>query len=367
MLDQLLQWWPWIAGAAGTLSGMLVAAWLMRDVPIDEPIPPPQSPDPAEVAKQQAANEQRKREIEERKHQEQAEHDRQRAEARAAEERQQQEKATRLSILIQALANAVPFTSKVVQVGMKKTGERAVGVHINESPFPADDRDVRPMRDVSELPQMQLAELLGDEDVLLARICEGTALVNVDIQHTPIMEPIHEPVYEERRLLRYLLLDASGSMMEAYGTWKPPIWRNLVPLCLEIAFREEVATWLREFDTTTGPLHQTSTQEEVKTLQEYIRNRQTSGGTQIGQAILTAIADLATQKFDQVDMTIITDGEDEGSLADAAEIRAALEGANIRLHAVLLGVKNEALRAIADSYIVVREDYTVEPLYRRTA
>ncbi len=148
---------------------------------------------------------------------------------------------------------------------------------------------------------------------------------------------------------------------------KPPIWRNLVPLCLEIALREEVSTWLREFDTTTGPLHQASTREQVEALQAYVRNRQTSGGTQIGQALRTAIADLAAQKFDRVDMTIITDGEDEGSLADAADIRAALVAANIRLHAVLLGVKNEALRAVADSYIIVKEDYTVEPLYHRTA
>ncbi len=223
-MELLMQWWPWIAVAAGTLSGMAVAAWLFRNParlletapvpPAQPPASPPTPPDPAEVARQQEEDERRRREEEERWRQQQVEQDRQRAEARAAEERRQQEAVIRLSVLIQTLANAVPFTSKWVQVGMIKTGERAVGLQIDESPYPADDRDVRPMRDMSELPQMQLAELLGDEDLLLARICEGTALVNVDIRHTPFMEPVHEPMFEERRMLRYLLLDGSGSMME---------------------------------------------------------------------------------------------------------------------------------------------------------
>jgi hypothetical protein len=61
---------------------------------------------------------------------------------------------------------------------------------------------------------------------------------------------------------------------------------------------------------------------------------------------------------------ILTDGED-GSL-NSTNIRKKMDEAGIKLHAILVGTRNQTLREAADLYQEVGRDYKIKEPIRRS-
>jgi hypothetical protein len=249
-----------------------------------------------------------------------------RKEAAEAKARQQAEAEARLNAVITEVVSHVAFTAKRVQVGMMKTGERAIGVVEAEVPYTSDDTDVRPIQSMSEIPRLMHAELGQPSELMLVRLATGEALVQSNIERTPVYEDVHEPVWEERRRVLYNLRDRSGSMHAA------PV--------------------------------RVVTDKEADGLIHFLMHHSPDGGTNIPRAISAAISDLACESYDQADIVIVTDGEDQAGL-EPAKIRKQLKDAKIRLHAILLGADNKALRDCADVYQIIQPDLTFQPPVRR--
>jgi hypothetical protein len=265
------------------------------------------------------------------------------------------------------LARNVRFTSRRELVGRQVTGERFLGVVESESPHPADTIDVRPIRDMAELPRMLPAELAGDEDLLTARLASGEALVQIDVETARISEPVYSPVYEDVIHHVYVLLDISPSMYpqqdvagwtKAHGTpgdgtgWRLRVSRGVI---LELLFRARDAGapfTLRPFDGGVRPARSARTEREALVLVVDLLSMPQGNATNIPAAIRAAVEDFAADGTEQVDVMIVTDGENTDDI-DPAAIRGTLDARGMRLHAVMLGAKNEALRDCCDSYQLV--------------
>lgn len=361
-----------LAAAAGVMS---LVTWLLS-----RRQPPPALPPPILSKEELAAREEvrlreeqeRERRARERAERHQAEQHAREVERRTREEegaRRRAELERRLMTVVNEVVGHVPITARRVQVGVRKTGERAVGVRTEESPFYADDIDLRPIRDMSELPNLLPEELAQPPELFLARIATGDALVTAHLEHVPVYEDVHEPVWEERRRLIYVLRDRSGSMSGqgdgGQGKWRIPVWRATLAALVRRARREESLFIMRDFTDGIFDAVRVTTDEEGEKLVRFLYAYLTEGGTNIALAIQTAIADLSKESYDVADIVIVTDGEDQAGL-DPAKVRESLKAANTRLYAILLGANNDALRECADVYQILRDDLTLEPPVRRT-
>lgn len=308
-------------------------------------------------------DEERKRQEEEDQLRRQEHDKRHRQEAEAAAARQAQAEA-RLAAVIAEVVSHVAFTAKRIQVGTVKTGQRAIGVVEDEVPYTSDDADIRPMRDLTELPQLTHAEFGQPPELMLVRIATGEAQVQTNIECTPVYEDVFEPAWEERRRVLYVLRDRSGSMFET--VWRIPVWQGIVTALVRRSRQAEAVYLMRDFDDKVFDCIRVTTDEEGEALIRFVCSSTASGGTKIPPAIEAAIKDLSTESYDQADIVIVSDGEDQGGL-NPAQISARLRESKIRLHAILLGANNDALRACADVYQIIQPDLTFQPPVRKEA
>lgn len=263
--------------------------------------------------------------------------------------------------IISEIASHVAFSRRRVVVGHKTVGRRVVGHIAEESPYPADDIMIRPIGDLGEIPQMLPSERISDHTTQVVRSVTGQALVMANIERRPVTEPIIEPIFREGKQVLYLLLDVSGSMVgQQYGgDWKMPLWRGVSIFLIRRAQKEHAAFLLRTFADDVSELEMAETEAAAKRVENLIRQQGDRGGTNIGLALRTAIADIRREAYDQAELMILTDGEDDKF--DASSVRQELDAANIKLHAVLLGTQNEALRRCADVYQEVLKGGEVKP------
>lgn len=266
---------------------------------------------------------------------------------------------TQIREIIQQIISHIHFSAKRVLVGRRVVGQRSLGFEHKEVAHPADDVLIRPIFNPSEIADILAPELAADDDILYGRIASGEALVAKPLEEREIFEDIYEDVYEDRRRILYVLLDISLSMFpecsEINGKWRPKIWRPLTLTLLEYAFGEEVIFLLREFSGKVGRLYQITNREQMRELQTRLSSVGGEPCTNIPLAISAAISDFKKQDYNEAEIVIITDGENNHDI-DIPDLRGKLEGAGIRLHAVLLGVKNDALRAVADVYQIIEKN-----------
>lgn len=348
------------AGAAASSIAAAVSILLLRRRRAP-PAPSPLSPEEQARRDEELV---RQRELERQRYEE----DRRRREEEqrrlAAEEaRLRQEAERRLAELAREAVSHVVFTTRMIQVGVVKTGERVVGVIPEESPTPADDLDVRPIRNIAEIGDLLPAEQALDPDLLEIRVLTGEAIVRQHIVATPVMEDVFEPRWEVRRQALYLLLDVSPSMYPEWSDWKMPVWKAIGLSLLEHCLEAEAIFLEREFDQGQRDLIRVVTATDAAAMRQRILGMQYGAGTRIGPAIQAAITDFANESYDQADMVVLTDGEDDAIAVD--ELRAALDQAHIRLHAILLGTENEKLRSLADVYQVIERGPKLHPPVRR--
>lgn len=250
------------------------------------------------------------------------------------------------------ITSNVRLTKERVFVGTRKTGERFVGVLCEESQVPADSVDIRPLRDVSELMSALPAEWAMDEDLFDIRLAQGEMLVQVPIQHIPLMEDVHEPVYKDVVHTVYVLLDISGSMFPEHdGTWKVPLWKGVTLKVLFDSIASGASFTLRPFSDRAHPPLRAVSELQALDVGKIVASMGQGGGTDIKAALLAAVGDFEKMTYDTADILIITDGEDETEMAGS--LRGILDKKRIKLHAVMLGQKNDTLRACCDSYQII--------------
>lgn len=246
----------------------------------------------------------------------------------------------------------IRLTKERVFVGTRKTGERFLGVLSEESQVPADSVDIRPLRDVNELMSALPSEWAMDEDLFDIRLAQGEMLVQVPVQHIPLMEDVHEPIYKDVVHTVYVLLDISPSMFPGQGeAWRMPIWKGLTLKVMFDTIRAEATFTLRPFSDGPHKPHRVVTEVQSLDLGKGIVNMGVGSGTNILSALQAAVSDFEKMTYDTADILIITDGEDGNELAKP--LRGVLDAKRIKLHAVMLGHKNDSLRACCDSYQIV--------------
>lgn len=268
--------------------------------------------------------------------------------------------------MIAEVLTHVAFTRQRVQVGWRDVGERVIGEVVEERPFPVDEIEIRPIRSMAELPRLIASERTADSMLRLIRAVSGQALVEEYRERVSVMEPIREPVYEDVKKILYLLLDCSLSMFDR--TWSVPVWKGIALALLRRARKEGAVFHGRPFGSAPGPLQTANSPETETAVVQFIQGAPKIGGTDIGAALHAAMADFAKPEFacDMADIVMVTDGEDGGGM-DPHQMRAQLTQSRIRLHAVLFGAQNAALRNCADVYQEIPERGIIRPPIRRAS
>ncbi len=140
----------------------------------------------------------------------------------------------------------------------------------------------------------------------------------------------------------YLLIDKSGSM---HG--EKTIWARSVAMALyRMSMTKRRRYFLRFFDTRVYPPdHPLNDPEEIV---DAILKVKSNGGTDITNAISTALRDLIERGLaDQTNtIVIITDGEDV-----VRDLSKELRRANASLVSVMIQGDNETLKALSDQYM----------------
>jgi hypothetical protein len=267
----------------------------------------------------------------------------------------------RLSQAVDRVTSSVTFVDTRIQVGTVKTGERAVGMSVVDSPEPADDVDFRSISSPADVGSLLPSELAYG-DMIAQRIATGDARVLAHLSHVPVTEAVYEPLWEVRKNALYVLIDVSPSMFkhEYGGDWKRPIYWNVLSALATTAVKRGSTFILRPFDgDVKWPVTRISAEEE---LQEFLLHPDLPSGsyTDIQKAIFQAIEDLEVEAFDHASIVIITDGDDEEKF-DVLAVRTALKAAGVRLHSVLLGVDNKKLQLASDLAQTILPDFTLGP------
>lgn len=298
----------------------------------------------------------RRRKREQEKEDQRLEDERRRPEPQAQQPRSQppQERVVKPPLLtneeiIRQLLDHVPFNQEWILVGHRVVGERIVGMDRTEVQYPTDLVNVRQMRTPAELPLRLPSERTAHALVQLVRAVSGDALVIAYEEDVPRKEPVLEPEYRLKRKLLYVLLDTSGSMFGMqWNGWAKPIWKNFVARLLQGAIQNEAVIMMRRFTDSPHDLVLMNTPEQVEPVVARILALEAEGGTNITVAIEQAIDDLKTQSFDQADILIISDGQDDNLRPQV--IREKLDSAGARLHAIMFAENNRGLMQAADSY-----------------
>lgn len=261
--------------------------------------------------------------------------------------------------IIERIVQGVSFSAKRVHVGRRIVGQRALGVEREEVLYPADDVNIRPITGSAEMGNLLVSEL-QNEDMLLARLAANEALVAAPVEDRIITEDIYEEVWEDRRRILYLLLDVSASMFPESGTsagyWRPFIWKPLAVRLLRHAINNEAIFLSRKFCGVVHSLCRAVNEEEARNLEKAFLAANPENDTDIPEAIGHAISDFEREreKYEQGEIVIVTDGENNYNF-DPPALREKFRSAKLKLHAILLGAQNEALRACADSYQIVEK------------
>jgi len=272
----------------------------------------------------------------------------------------------RLRDVIEELCGHVKPTRERILVGHRVTGAKAIGYTVAEVPYPADQDMIRPIRGFHEAHRLLPSERALPLKIRRARIASGEALVSMWTETTAQMEDIHEPEYKVVLRTLDVLWDCSPSMKQGSAPWRGPVWKGVLLRLLEKAIRSNVPFNIRAFGGRVSPRAKVVTPAQaLKFRKTILQDHPTISDTNIGAALARAIRDHDGREYTEGEIVIVTDGEDNHNLNPKA-IRAALEKRRLRLHSIMLGVKNDSLRACSDVYQIVEKDLTVRAPVRRS-
>ncbi len=149
----------------------------------------------------------------------------------------------------------------------------------------------------------------------------------------------------------YVLLDKSGSMTGSKIDWA----RAVAVALYQRSLRARRHFYARFFDALPHDLLYVGSSPrpmDALRLLEYLGTVKSGGGTDITRALATAVSDIEKGRVSKrSDIILITDGEDRLSANILSGILARVRA---RLHTVMIKGENETLRAVSDTYHVVR-------------
>jgi uncharacterized protein with von Willebrand factor type A (vWA) domain len=241
--------------------------------------------------------------------------------------------------------------------------ERAIGKREVEGEIPEAGYSIREIQGLHEIDYLLADEHALDDDLFFLRLAQGESLVSIPLEVEVVTVPVHEEVWEDTVKVVYLLLDGSGSMVDE--PWRVPIWKGVATRIIVEARANGAIMMMRTFSSTPGTLHRAETYEQYEALLRFVQNFDPYGGTDIESALDIATNDMVEEGFDDAQLVILSDGEDDS--LDAGSVRHRLDHHKVSLHAIMLGVDNYGLRACADVYQTVTSDLRVRAPVRRAA
>lgn len=199
-------------------------------------------------------------------------------------------------------------------------------------PYPSANMDYVQITDASQLPLVSLDQMILDDDLFYRKFATRD-----------LMCPEYYDVVEKFKRL-YILLDISESMFEL-GARMPDghmrdTWaRGVVASLLVDAINGQAEYLFRPFSNTVHDLKSATIPEEAeKLLSLVVNNPERGSGTNIGNAVRTAVENVRkrqTQESRMNHILLITDGDDQAGLTREHLIKAL--GEDIKLHVVLIG------------------------------
>jgi uncharacterized protein with von Willebrand factor type A (vWA) domain len=203
-----------------------------------------------------------------------------------------------------------------------------------------------PINDLADVTHLIPIEYANPSDLFDYRVATGQA------------QERHKFDFIQEKKLLYVLEDGSGSTVENQMADGNPryIWsRGQVYKLARQALAGQSRFIYRQFDSQPHPLIRVTNPAEAKDFLDYATGISPSGGgTNIYNAFETAVNDINEGEGDvaKAEILIISDGEDP-SMNDTARIQQML-GSKIRLHVIMIGGENEALKQEATTYKVYR-------------
>jgi uncharacterized protein with von Willebrand factor type A (vWA) domain len=191
----------------------------------------------------------------------------------------------------------------------------------------------------SDLERLHYGQLALPEEVFLAKLADSKLL-------------LYEKSLPASKGPLYVLLDKSGSMIGEKIDWA----RAVAVALLQRSARENRMFYARFFDSTVYPLMKVSkaaNPSEVLDVLKYLATVRAGGGTNITNALMTAIDDIASRNVGDTvsDVIIITDGEDR---IDLEQVSRSMGKVSLRLISVMIQGHNNYLKRLSDKYLTVK-------------
>jgi len=202
--------------------------------------------------------------------------------------------------------------------------------------FPDNEMSVKEMHEHQEILKVLPSQFALDDDVFTEKLAKKELQVRD---------------YQSRKLKKqalYMLLDVSGSMADGADVYASGVALSLVRQAID----EGSIYFLRFFDGNTHELHRISTKKEAIEMANLLAKKPYSGGgTNIQNAILTAVKDIKNDpvEFEKIEIMVITDGEDHVDIP-----KTKLNG--VKIHSTVIDGQNSGLEAISDTFLSLKSN-----------
>jgi len=187
---------------------------------------------------------------------------------------------------------------------------------IESSNLPIDGFRMRKIKRSEQVTRASIFEMAMDDDLFYGKFLNQELIVKDYIRQRKISQAF------------YVLMDVSGSMDGVRKVFA----RSVVKELLRRVVKEGAKYFFRAFDDRAFELHSATNKEEAEKLDKYLSTVEfDGGGTSIKTAIETAVSDIKKDKakFEDIDILVLTDGEDSFNL-DKEEMKG------ITLHTFLI-------------------------------
>ena len=209
-----------------------------------------------------------------------------------------------------------------------------------ESLVPADDIEMRPIRDMSEVDKLTTQAHAQPDDLFFGQLAGRQLQVVQHLEDQIVEEPAHNVLI--------MVIDCSGSM----GEYERSEWaRQLCERLTERCIHENAEVVLITFnDAVRGIYHAKTDAERRSLLTNMGRCIFHDGGTNINIALLAGMDIVERGSFDEARMLLVTDGTVG---IDTQEVQQRLRQLKVNLHTIVIAGDHPQLREVSNRYDVL--------------
>lgn len=169
---------------------------------------------------------------------------------------------------------------------------------IESSPLPVDGFRMTKIKRSEQVTRSAIADIAIDDDLFYGKFLNNDLMVKDYIRQRKVSQAF------------YVLVDVSGSMDGARAVFA----RSTVKELLRRVVNSGAKYFIRAFDDEVFDLHSATNKQEAEKVDKYLSGIDFGGGgTNIQLAVETALRDIHKDKtkFEDIDILLITDGEDQ--------------------------------------------------------